>query len=196
MDDEEVKENLQACGKILSQHHVNSEHEAYFICRPYEEKTVDDLVLEEGIFDSLASEEVTISSIDQEHLIVDKHFGNEYFVVRKNHEPRHYECKESKVCYGQPIFDGHTSDGDEQNFSMICLESLSTILIYDDNDLDPCKCYGGVERDFHVNLVSYPSQTNEQPSLNKNHVYEQQTIPTEYAERINNQPTSDSEVMK
>jgi hypothetical protein len=66
MDAEEVEEKLRACGRILSQHHVNYEHEAYFICFPYEENIVDDLVLEEGIFifDSLAFEEVSVSSID------------------------------------------------------------------------------------------------------------------------------------
>jgi len=42
---------------------------------------VDDLVLKAGIVDSLTFEEVTVSSIDQEQLIVDKNFGNEYFVV-------------------------------------------------------------------------------------------------------------------
>jgi hypothetical protein len=157
---------------------------------------VDDLVLEAGIFDSLASEEVTISNIDQEHLVVDKHFGNEYFVVRKHPETRHSECQESKVCYGQPIFDGNTSDGDKHNFSMICLEPLRTIHVDDDYDHDPYKCYGGVERDFHINLIFYPSPINEQPCLNKNQVYEQQTIPMVYAEMIIHQPTGGSGVTK
>jgi len=43
-------------------------------------------------------------------------------------------------------------------------------------------------------MISYPSPTNKQSCLNKNHVYEQQTIPTVYAEMISNQPTSGSEV--
>jgi hypothetical protein len=196
MDVEEVEENLRACGRIQSQHHVSSEHEADFICCPYEEKIVDYLVLKACIFNNLSSEEATVSNIDQEQLVVDKHFDNEYLVVREHPETRHSECQESKVCYGQPIFDGNTSDGDEQNFSMVCLEPLGTIPVYDDYAPDPCKCYGGVERDFHINLISYPSPTNEQSCLNKNHMYEQQTIPTVYAEMISNQPTGGSEVTK
>jgi hypothetical protein len=109
-----VEENLQFCGRILSQHHVNSKHDIDFICFPYEEKIVDDFVLKASIFDNLASEEVTVSNIDQEHLVVDKKFGNEYFVVRKNPKKRHYECQVSKVCHGQPFFDGNTSDGDKK----------------------------------------------------------------------------------
>jgi hypothetical protein len=80
---------------------------------------VDDLVLEACIFDNLSSEEVIVSNIDQEQLVVDKDFGNEYFAIREHHETRHFECQESKVCYGQPIFVGNTNDGDEQNFFMI-----------------------------------------------------------------------------
>jgi hypothetical protein len=60
MDAEEVEENLRACGRIQSQYHVKSEHEEDFICCPYEEKIVDDLVLEVCIFDNLSSEEVLI----------------------------------------------------------------------------------------------------------------------------------------
>jgi hypothetical protein len=131
---------------------------------------VDDLVFKAGIFDSLASEEVIVSSIDQEHLDVDKHFGNEYFAIKNHHETRHSKCQESKGCYGQPIFDANTSDGDEQNFSKVFLKPLGTILVYDDYALDLCKFYG---RDFHINLISYPSPTNEQYFLNKNHMYEQ-----------------------
>jgi hypothetical protein len=172
MDVEEVEENLRYCGRIQSRHHVNSEHEADFIYYPYEEKIVDDLVLKEYIFDNLSSGEVIVSNIYQEQLVVDKHFDNEYFVLREHPETRHFECHESKVCYGQPIFDGNTSDGNEHNSSMICLEPLSIIPVYDDYDPDPCKCYGGVERDFHINLISYPSTTNEQPCINKKHVHE------------------------
>jgi hypothetical protein len=127
---------------------------------------VDDFVLEAGILDNLVSEEVTVSNIDQELFVVDKHFGDECFAGREHPETRRSECQESKVCYE------HTSDGDEQNFSMFCLEPFGAILVYDD-DFDPCKCYGGVERDFHMQLISHPSPTNEQPCLDENHVYEQ-----------------------
>jgi hypothetical protein len=97
MDAKEVEENLRACGRIQCQYHVKYKHEADFICCPYEEKIVDDLVLKVCIFDNLSSEEVTISNIYQEHLVVDKKFGNEYFFVRKHPETRHSECQESKV---------------------------------------------------------------------------------------------------
>ena len=117
---------------------------AYFICCSYQEETVDDFVLEADIFDNLASDEVTVSNIEQEHLVVDKHFDDEHFVDREHIETKHYECLDSKVFYGQPIFDEYTSDGDEQFFSMISLEPLSTIPIYDDYESDPWEFYGGV----------------------------------------------------
>ena len=66
MDAEEVEENLRACGRILSQHHVNYEHEEDFICCPYEENIVDYLVLKAWIFNNLSSEEATVSKIHQE----------------------------------------------------------------------------------------------------------------------------------
>jgi len=79
---------------------------------------------------------------------------------------------------------------------MICLEPLRTKIVYDDYDFDPCKFYGGVKRDFNTNLIFCPLPTNEQPCLNKNHVYEKQTIPMVYANMINHQPTGGSGVTK
>jgi predicted esterase YcpF (UPF0227 family) len=93
---------------------------------------VDDFVLEASILDNLVSEEVTVSNIDQELFVVDKHFGDECFDGREHLETRRSECQESKVCYE------HTSDGDEHNFSMFCLEPFGAIPIYDD-DSNPCK---------------------------------------------------------
>ena len=92
---------------------------------------------------------------------------------REHIETKHYECLESKVFYGQPIFDEYTSDGDEHNFSMFYLEPLSTIHVYDDYESDPWECYGGVEGELHMQLISYPSPKNEQPYFDKTHVYEE-----------------------
>jgi hypothetical protein len=127
---------------------------------------MDDFFLEAGILDSLVSEEVIVSNIDQELFVVDKHFGDECFASREHPETRCYECQGSKVCYE------HTSYGDEQKKFMFCLEPFGAIPVYDD-DFDPCNFYGGVERDFHMQLISHPSPTNEQPYLDENHVYEQ-----------------------
>jgi hypothetical protein len=102
---------------------------------------VDYLVLKACIFNILSSEEATISNIDQEHLVVEKHFDNEYLTIKEHPKTRHSKFQESKVCYGQPIFDGNTSDGDEKKISMVFLEPLGNILVYDDYAPDPCKCY-------------------------------------------------------
>jgi hypothetical protein len=76
-----------------------------FICCSYEEETVDDFVLETNIFDSLVFDEVIVSNIEQEHLVVDKHFDDEHFVDREHLETKHFECQESKVFYEKPCFD-------------------------------------------------------------------------------------------
>jgi len=94
-------------------------------------------------------------------------------VDREHLETKNYECQESKFFYGQPIFDEYTSDGDEHNFSMIYLEPLSIIPVYDDYESDPWECYGGVEGQLHMQLISYPSPKNEQPYFDKTHVYEE-----------------------
>jgi hypothetical protein len=49
MDDGEVEENLQACGRIQSQYHLNSERKEIFTYFPYEEKTMDNFVFNAGI---------------------------------------------------------------------------------------------------------------------------------------------------
>jgi hypothetical protein len=91
-----------------------------------------------------------------------------------------------------PFFYEYTSDGDEQNFSMISLELLNTNHVYDDYEFDPWECYGGVEGELHMQLISYPSPTNEQPCFDKNHVYEKQTVLTVHAYMISSQPTGGS----
>ena len=48
---------------------------------PKKKSKVSDLFLEACIFDNLSFGEVTVSNIDQEQIVVDKHFGSEYFVV-------------------------------------------------------------------------------------------------------------------
>jgi hypothetical protein len=54
--------------------------------------------------------------LTKSNLVVDKHFDDEHFVDREHLETKHFECQESKVFYGQPIFDEYTSDGDERIF--------------------------------------------------------------------------------
>jgi hypothetical protein len=112
MDDEEVEENLRACGKIQSQYHLNSKCKAVFTCCPYEEKTVDNFVFDTGIYEQpclyekhvYEQLEATVTTVPEMD-IFNSYILDEIIVLKVDH--RHER---------QPIFDGCSSDDEHQAY--------------------------------------------------------------------------------